>query len=83
MSDPAIGKVFMNGRSQAVRLPKEFRFDTEEVTIERQGDSVVLRPRYRARAQWWARLQELLGQCDELPEIERDRSPPREPPDFG
>ena len=34
----------MNGRSQAVRLPKAFRFEGEEVEIERSGDSVILKP---------------------------------------
>ena len=38
-------KIFMNGRSQAVRLPKEFRFDCDEVVIERQGDKVILTAR--------------------------------------
>ena len=37
-------KLFLNGRSQAVRLPKDFRFDGNEVSIERVGDAVVLRP---------------------------------------
>lgn len=35
--------VFTSGNSQAVRLPKEFRFNTKRVTIERRGDEVVLR----------------------------------------
>ena len=35
-------KIFMNGRSQAVRLPKECRFDCEEVFIQQQGDKVIL-----------------------------------------
>ena len=35
-------KIFMNGRSQAVRLPKEFRFDTDEVYITKQGDNIIL-----------------------------------------
>jgi antitoxin VapB len=38
----ARAKLFWNGRSQAVRLPKEFRFQGEEVTIRRQGRRVVL-----------------------------------------
>jgi antitoxin VapB len=43
-----IAKVFMTGRSQAVRLPKAYRFDTDEVSIERQADgAVVLRPKAR------------------------------------
>ncbi len=37
-------KLFANGRSQAVRLPKEFRFPGNEVYIERRGEEVVLRP---------------------------------------
>jgi antitoxin VapB len=37
-------KLFRNGRSQAVRLPKEFRFEGNEVRIRRLGDSVVLEP---------------------------------------
>ena len=38
-------KLFMNGRSQAVRLPKAFRFEgVSEVFIERDGDRVILSP---------------------------------------
>lgn len=32
----------MNGRSQAIRLPKEYRFDTDEVYITKQGSSVII-----------------------------------------
>lgn len=35
-------KIFTNGNSQAVRLPKEFQFDVSEVNIYRRGDEVVL-----------------------------------------
>ena len=38
-------KIFMNNRSQAVRLPKEFQFKTREVFIRRQGNDIVLSPR--------------------------------------
>ena len=37
-----IAKIFMNGRSQAVRLPKEFRFDVDEVYIRKEGESVII-----------------------------------------
>lgn len=37
-------KVFWSGRSQAVRLPKPFRFDGREVTITRRGNAIVLEP---------------------------------------
>lgn len=38
-------KIFLNNRSQAVRLPKDFQFDVNEVFIRRQGNDVVLSPR--------------------------------------
>ena len=38
-------KIFMNNRSQAVRLPKDFQFQTQEVFIRREGSEVVLSPR--------------------------------------
>jgi virulence-associated protein VagC len=51
-------KLFRNGRSQAVRLPKEFRFPGDEVTLRREGDAVIMEP-VRKRA-WpkgfWERL---------------------------
>jgi antitoxin VapB len=37
-------KVFWTGRSQAVRLPQEFRFDTDTVLVHREGRAVVLEP---------------------------------------
>jgi len=39
-----MAKVFWSGRSQAVRLPVEFRFDTNEVRIRREGTAVILEP---------------------------------------
>ena len=38
-------KIFWNGRSQAVRLPKEFRFAEKEVFIRREGNQVILTPK--------------------------------------
>jgi antitoxin VapB len=43
-------RIFMNNRSQAVRLPKEFQFVTTEVFIRKQGDEVIL----SARPQDWS-----------------------------
>jgi antitoxin VapB len=37
-------KIFQNGRSQAVRLPKAFRFRGDEVKISKKGDRVILEP---------------------------------------
>lgn len=38
-------RVFQSGNSQAVRLPKEFRLDVDQVEIFRRGDEIILRPR--------------------------------------
>jgi antitoxin VapB len=43
IANMTVAKVFQSGNSQAVRLPKAFRFSTDEVTIFRRGDEVVLR----------------------------------------
>jgi antitoxin VapB len=37
-------KLFWSGRSQAVRLPKEYRIDADEVRIHRRGDTIILEP---------------------------------------
>lgn len=44
-------KVFMTGRSQAVRIPKAFRFDAAEVHVRRIGDSLLLTP---SRGHTWS-----------------------------
>jgi len=45
----SIAKVFQNGRSQAVRLPKAFRFKGNEVKISKKGDMVILEPLGRSK----------------------------------
>jgi antitoxin VapB len=54
-------KIFWSGRSQAVRLPKEFRFDTGEVRIRRHGNAVILEP----IANDWEWLQQVIGPVDD------------------
>ena len=63
-------KLFMHGRSQAVRLPKEFRFEGTEVYVRRVGDDVVLssRPATSPDA-----LLEALGAFEPGSRIERDQ----------
>jgi len=71
----ATAKVFITGRSQAVRLPKAFRFNTAEVTIERQGDAVILRPKVQTKDEWWDEMDQILASFEGMPEeIERDRA---------
>ena len=53
-------KLFWSGRSQAVRLPKEFRFEGDEVRIRHHGNSVILEP----IAKDWAWLDQIGGALD-------------------
>jgi antitoxin VapB len=55
----AKAKVFKSGNSQAVRLPKEFRFDVKEVEIFRRGDEVVLQKPKRRLSRALAILRSL------------------------
>ena len=65
-------KVFENGRSQAVRLPKECRFSTDEVAVNKIGDIVLLMPKTNK----WSSFMQAIdmfsedfmedGRCDNL-----------------
>jgi antitoxin VapB len=69
MSDRA--KLFTSGGSQAVRLPKSYRFeDQDEVRISRAGERVILEP---ARRRWSRSFIELAGSASDFPY-------PEEPP---
>lgn len=75
-AEPAArAKVFTHGGSQAVRLPKAFRFDVDEVSVRKEGDTVVLEPVRPAKtprteeewAAFWAGLDALTdGEIIEL-----------------
>jgi antitoxin VapB len=70
-------KLFKHGGSQAVRLPKAFRFEGSEVIIEKQGDAVVLKPKHRLRFKTLnevARyMREKYPQGADFPDIERPK----------
>ena len=70
-------KLFWSGRSQAVRLPKEFRFAGNEVRIRRHGDAVILEP---APTDWgW--LDALVGDLDgDFAEAATEQPPQQERP---
>lgn len=66
----ATAKLFQHGRSQAVRLPKEFRLPGTEVRVSKVGDKVILEPLETPPfdvAAWRKRLDDL-GAADFLPE---------------
>ncbi|CAN5377963.1 AbrB/MazE/SpoVT family DNA-binding domain-containing protein [soil metagenome] len=73
---PRTAKVFMTNRSQAVRLPKEYQFSTDEVFIRRDGEDVILSPRPR---DWNSYLDNgpvasdaFMADVEELPVQERE-----------
>jgi antitoxin VapB len=66
-------RIFKSGNSQAVRLPKEFRFDVDEVEILRRGEEVVLRKSSRSLSRAFEALAEMPD--DFLAGGQRDRAP--------
>ncbi len=63
-------KIFTNGRSQAVRLPKEYQFSGKDVLIKKVGEAVILFPREKA---WETFLHGLHGFTADFMEEGRDQ----------
>jgi antitoxin VapB len=59
MAKTDIAKLFQNGRSQAVRLPREFRFEGDRVRVRRVGQGVLLEPLIQDPTELFRRLDEL------------------------
>ncbi|HUB85707.1 MAG TPA: type II toxin-antitoxin system VapB family antitoxin [Rhizomicrobium sp.] len=75
----AKAKIFWSGRSQAVRLPKAFRFPGEEVTITRRGSAVVLEP----VADGWDWLDGVSGRLDsDFVAAAKEKPAPQERPEI-
>jgi len=70
------GTIFMNGRSQAVRLPKAFRLPGKRVRVSREGNGILLTPIIEDIDAWFAELDRLAG-ADFL---DGDRNQPPMPP---
>lgn len=75
MSKGGIAKLFRNGRSQAVRLPREFRFEGDSVRIRRVAEGVLLEPLSRDPETWFAELDQLGRE----PFMKRGRKQPATP----
>jgi antitoxin VapB len=75
MAEKATAKLFMHGRSQAVRLPKEFRLPGKEVQVRRVGRAVLLEPMDEPfdLAAWWKTIDEIGGEF--LPEGRPEQPP--------
>jgi antitoxin VapB len=75
MAETGVAKLFMHGRSQAVRLPKEFRLPGKEVRVRRVGTGVLLEPVETDISAWLAGVREVAN--PDFP----DRDQPPMPPD--
>lgn len=73
MAKSGIAKLFRNGRSQAVRLPREFRFEGDSVRVRRVPEGVLLEPIITDPKEWFAAMDRLGG--DEL--LKGGRKQPR------
>jgi antitoxin VapB len=71
-----IARVFKSGNSQAVRLPKQFRFQGDEVEIFRRGDEVVLRERSCGMLRAYQLLASLPINIEAIEELRKE--PPQE-----
>lgn len=63
-------KIFVNGRSQAVRLPKKFRFNVDEVVVQQLGDAVLLVPK---ESVWKIFMEGLEGFTNDIFDDKRDQ----------
>jgi len=70
-----IAKLFQNGRSQAVRLPREFRFEGDRVRIRRVPQGVLLEPLIQKPEEWFHRLDEL--NSEPFPQAGRQPATPK------
>jgi antitoxin VapB len=75
MAKSDIAKLFQNGRSQAVRLPKEFRFEGDRVRIRRVAQGVLLEPLIQDTGQWFEALDRFRSE----PFMARGRRQPAAP----
>ena len=72
-------KLFINGRSQAVRLPKEFQFSGNDVLIQKVGDAVILLPHDKS---WEVFLHGLNSFTEDFMDKGREQGKNQEREDF-
>lgn len=75
MADTAIARLFTHGRSQAVRLPKEFRLPGDRVRVRHMGNGVLLEPIASDIDSWFAELDRFA----DVPLFEDSRNQPPAP----
>jgi len=71
-----IARIFMNGRSQAVRLPKAYRFEGDEVLIQKRGNEVILSPRPKTWDDFFKKTplpsEDFMSDREDLPHQKRE-----------
>jgi len=75
MSKSGVAKLFRNGRSQAVRLPREFRFEGDRVRVRRVPEGVLLQPMITDVEEWFAAMDRRSGE----PFLKDGRKQPKTP----
>jgi antitoxin VapB len=75
MGKRGIAKLFRNGRSQAVRLPREFRFEGDAVRVRRVPEGVLLEPMISDPEEWFAAMDRGRGE----PFLKTGRKQPKAP----
>lgn len=69
-------KVFWTGRSQAIRLPKEFRFETDTVLVHREGRAVVVEPLHEWPERYVDSFAGVADDFDRPPQGKSQKRPP-------
>ena len=77
MSGTQTARLFRNGRSQAVRLPREFRFEGDQVRIRRTPDGVLLQPLITDVKEWFAQMDRSEDAGLSIKERNQPRAPVR------
>jgi len=64
-------KLFKNGRSQAVRIPREFELPGDDAVMRKEGDRIIIEPArahsLRARLRTWEPIEDDFGPIDDIP----------------
>ena len=75
--EKATAKVFLTGRSQAVRIPKKYRFTSDEVYIEQVGEQIILSPKPKSWAHYFSSAKHF---TEDFPDHIRDLLPEEREP---
>lgn len=78
MAKTGVAKLFRNGRSQAVRLPQEFRFEGDRVRVRRVSGGVLLQPFIADTAKWFEEMDRWTAEPFMVSGRKQPKTPQRE-----